>query len=102
MGLFLDNRFASVCAERMEFCPWGCFPTKPIAPLQTPHVATAPPAYLPHNTPRYGRCARAILARSDRLDADFRAGVNFALTAFYEVRLNGVLRSSHVALGIAA
>src|SRR5215204_1917605 len=32
MGLFSDNRFASVCAKRIEFCPWGCFPTKLLAP----------------------------------------------------------------------
>jgi len=88
MGLFSDNRFAPVCVVRTEFLPWGCFPVKLFAPVQTPYGAAAPPAYLLHNTPRYGRRSPAVPVRSDWLEADFRAGVNFALTAFYEVPMS--------------
>jgi len=35
-----------------------------------------------HNTPRYGRRSPAVLVRSDRLEADFRAVVNFRFTEF--------------------
>ena len=86
MGLFLDNRFTSVCAERIEFRPWGGFPTKLIAPVQTPYGAAAPPAYLSHNTPRYER----PLSSGPGLIGAARSG----LSRRRELRGHGVLRSS--------
>ena len=60
----------------------GLFSDETLCPVRVPYGVAAPPAYLSHNTPRYGRSPPAVLSRSDRLDADFRAGVNFVFTAF--------------------
>jgi len=72
---------------RLWEATWGCFRSFVLAPVRTPCGVAASLAYLPHNTLRYLRRSAAVLARSDRLEADFLGGANFRYTEFSEVAL---------------